>query len=40
MHLRIQGKRGKIRSAPVHPMSLRLIGEYLQAGKHGGEAGT
>jgi site-specific recombinase XerD len=36
MHLRIQGKRGKIRFVPVHPMALRLIGEYLEAGKHGG----
>jgi integrase/recombinase XerD len=36
MHLRIQGKRGKIRFVPVHPMALRLIGEYLQARKHGG----
>jgi len=36
MHLRIHGKRGKIRFVPVHPMALRLIGEYLQMGKHGG----
>jgi integrase/recombinase XerD len=36
MRLRIQGKRGKIRFIPVHPMALRLIGEYLEAGKHGG----
>ena len=36
MHFRIQGKRGKIRFVPVHPMALRLIGEYLQMGKHGG----
>jgi integrase/recombinase XerD len=35
-HFRIQGKRGKIRFVPVHPMALRLIGEYLQARKHGG----
>ena len=36
MHFRIKGKRGKIRFVPVHPMVLRLIGEYLEAGKHGG----
>jgi integrase/recombinase XerD len=26
----------KTRFVPVHPMALRLIGEYLEAGKHGG----
>ncbi len=36
MHFRIKGKRDKIRFVPVHPMALRLIGEYLEAGKHGG----
>jgi integrase/recombinase XerD len=36
MHLRIKGKRDKIRFVPLHPMALRLIGEYLEAGKHGG----
>ena len=36
MHLRIKGKRDKIRFVPVHPMALRLIGEYLEMGKHGG----
>jgi integrase/recombinase XerD len=36
MHFRIRGKRDKIRFVPVHPMVLRLIGEYLEAGKHGG----
>jgi site-specific recombinase XerD len=36
MYLRIHGKRGKIRFVPIHPMALRLIEEYLQAGKHGG----
>jgi integrase/recombinase XerD len=36
MHLRIHGKRGKIRFVPVHPMALRLVGEYLEIGKHGG----
>jgi len=34
--LRIKSKRDKIRFVPVHPMALRLIGEYLEAGKHGG----
>jgi site-specific recombinase XerD len=37
-HFRIQGKRGKIRFVPVHPMALRLIGEYLEAGKHSHES--
>ncbi len=36
MHLRVHGKRDKIRFVPVHAMALRLIGEYLEAGKHGG----
>ena len=36
MHFRIKGKRDKIRFVPVHPMALRLIGEYLEMGKHGG----
>jgi integrase/recombinase XerD len=37
MHFRIKGKRDKIRFVPVHPMALRLIGEYLEAlAKHGG----
>jgi integrase/recombinase XerD len=35
-HFRIKGKRDKIRFVPVHPMVLRLIEEYLEAGKHGG----
>jgi integrase/recombinase XerD len=36
MHLRIHGKRGKIRFVPVHPMALRLVADYLEIGKHGG----
>jgi integrase/recombinase XerD len=36
MHFRIKGKRDKIRFVPIHPMVLRLIGEYLEMGKHGG----
>ena len=36
MHFRVEGKRKKVRYVPVHPMVLRLIGEYLEAGKHGG----
>ena len=36
MHFRVHGKRDKIRFVPVHPMGLRLIGEYLEMGKHGG----
>jgi integrase/recombinase XerD len=36
LHFRVHGKRDKIRFVPVHPMALRLIGEYLEMGKHGG----
>ena len=35
-HFRVKGKRDKIRFVPVHPMVLRLIGEYLEMRKHGG----
>lgn len=35
MHFRVHGKRDKFRFVPVHPMALRLIGEYLEMGKHG-----
>jgi site-specific recombinase XerD len=38
MHLRIKGKRDKVRYIPLHPMALRLIGEYLEIAKHGGGA--
>ena len=38
MHFRIKGKCDKIRFVPVHPMVLRLIADYLEAGKHGGAA--
>jgi integrase/recombinase XerD len=37
MHLRIKGKRGKIRFVPVHPMGQRLIDDYLAVAKHGKE---
>jgi len=36
MHFRVKGKRDKIRFVPVHATALRLIGEYLEMGKHGG----
>jgi integrase len=36
MHFRIKGKRDKIRFVPVHPMALRLIGEYLEWGNTAG----
>jgi site-specific recombinase XerD len=36
MHLRIKGKRDKVRYIPLHPMALRLIGEYLETAKHAG----
>lgn len=33
-HLLVQGKGGKIRFIPIHPNSLRLVTEYLQASGH------
>ncbi len=35
VHLRVKGKRDKIRFVPVHPMAQRLILEYLDAVKLG-----
>ncbi len=35
VHLRVKGKRDKIRFIPVHPMAQRLIQEYLAMAKHG-----
>src|SRR5271170_4977129 len=37
LHLRIKGKREKIRFIPVHPISQRLIGDYLTMAGHGAE---
>jgi site-specific recombinase XerD len=37
MHLRVDGKRDKIRYVPVHQMAMRLITEYLALLKHGGD---
>ena len=37
LHLRVQGKGGKLRFLPVHPHSLRLVAEYLAAAGHGQE---
>jgi hypothetical protein len=37
MHLRVRGKRGKIRFVPVHAMAQRLIEEYLALAGHGGD---
>jgi integrase/recombinase XerD len=36
MHLKITGKRSKIRYVPMHPLAQRLVQEYLAALKHGG----
>ena len=36
MQFRIEGKGDKIRFVPIHQAALRLIGEYLEMGKHGG----
>jgi len=39
MHLRILGKRSKIRYVPVHAGAQRLIEEYLAVAKHGTDLG-
>jgi len=39
MHLRIIGKRSKIRYVPVHAGAQRLIEEYLTIAKHGADLG-
>lgn len=36
MHFHVRGKGNKVRYIPMHPLVLRLIAEYLEAGKHGG----
>ena len=36
--LAVHGKGGKIRYLPVHPLAVRLIEEYLDAGEHRAEA--
>jgi len=38
-HLRIRGKRGKIRHLPAAPVALRLIAAYLKATGHADDAG-
>lgn len=38
MHLRIHGKRGKVRHIPVHPKAQRLILDYLEAAGHGDDS--
>jgi integrase/recombinase XerD len=37
LHFRIMGKRKKIRFVPVHPISQRLIGDYLAFASHGSD---
>jgi integrase/recombinase XerD len=37
LHFRIKGKREKVRFIPVHPISQRLIGEYLALAGHSAE---
>lgn len=34
-HLRVLGKRAKIRFLPFHPLALRLVAEYLERAGHG-----
>ena len=34
-HLRIHGKGGKVRYAPLHPKAIRLIEDYLDDAEHG-----
>ncbi|MGJ8697973.1 MAG: tyrosine-type recombinase/integrase [Verrucomicrobiaceae bacterium] len=36
-HLRVLGKRSKIRFIPLHPKAQRLISDYLEAAGHGDE---
>lgn len=36
-HLRIHGKRGKVRYVPAHPSALELIHDYLEAAGHDNE---
>jgi site-specific recombinase XerD len=36
-HLRVDGKGGRTRFIPAHPLPLRLINAYLAAAGHGGE---
>lgn len=38
-HLRVRGKRGKIRHLPAAPIALRLVAEYLEAAGHAVDAG-
>jgi site-specific recombinase XerD len=37
-HVRIKGKRDRIRFLPVHPVAVRLIEEYLTVAGHGNDA--
>jgi integrase/recombinase XerD len=37
MHLRVHGKRSKIRFIPMHAMAQRLIEEYVALAGHGGD---
>lgn len=37
LHLRVKGKRSKIRYVPIHPASQRLIEDYLLLAGHAGE---
>ncbi|MGE0827645.1 MAG: tyrosine-type recombinase/integrase [Candidatus Binatia bacterium] len=39
VHLRIHGKRGKIRFIPMHPETQRILAEYLEAAGHGQDLG-
>ena len=39
-HLRVRGKRGKMRFIPASPHALRLIEAYLEAAGHGGKPGA
>jgi hypothetical protein len=37
MQLRVRGKHDKVWYIPIHPVALRLIGEYMEMPrKHGG----
>lgn len=38
MHIRVRGKRDKVRYVPLHAMAQRLIEEYLTVARHGDDA--
>jgi integrase/recombinase XerD len=39
LHLRVHGKGGKLRYLPLHPGTVELVTDYLEAAGHGLELG-